>query len=584
VVVALAATTLTAVTPEEGSAALYAKETFNPTAGPLGPITVIGDSVMLGSMLYSPTLSDQLVARGWGPVRARAGGGYTTGKWNTGEARASYWINLWRQFNWDPVDVVVNLGGNDSGFCGTDLACAREAIMHLLDTIGPGHRIWWSKSTHHWVHLAKAINWNTALDQIAAERDDLFIWDWPTAMEAGNFPTSDNIHLSPDGYRTRSALMAHEITADLATGERTGGDVPLPAPAGPPSALEPIDPPARIVDTRSDPPGYVSAGTRLVVDVSDHVPAGSTAVAAYVSATETGGPGFLTAYECSAGRPDASSANYRHGDTRGAVAIVPISADGKFCLYTDADAHLLVDIQAAFVAISTGGLKLNPLATPNRLVDTRETGKREILEIAVPAEASAAAVSVTAIAGDSPGYLTAYPCSDDVPVIATVNFGVGEVISGSAFVPVGQGGTAGTICVFSNVSVDVTVDLTGTFAADGELAFVPVPPTRMLDTRNGAGGWSPLHGQFQTIDARVAPPTAKAVSGTITLVSPMRWGFLQAWGCGEHPTTANVTSLPGDVLANSVTTQVSADGRLCVFAHAAAGTLFDTTGWWIPTS
>ena len=90
VIAVLAVTTLTNVPPQEGSAAPLAKETFNPTFGPLGPITVIGDSVMLGSVIFSPTLSDHLAARGWGPIRVRAGGGYTTGSWNTGEARASY--------------------------------------------------------------------------------------------------------------------------------------------------------------------------------------------------------------------------------------------------------------------------------------------------------------------------------------------------------------------------------------------------------------------------------------------------------------------------------------------------------------
>src|SRR5689334_5635046 len=34
-----------------------------PTPGPLGPITVIGDSVLLGSLLTSPTLADTLAAR-----------------------------------------------------------------------------------------------------------------------------------------------------------------------------------------------------------------------------------------------------------------------------------------------------------------------------------------------------------------------------------------------------------------------------------------------------------------------------------------------------------------------------------------
>jgi hypothetical protein len=578
IVIALAATTLTTLTPQPGSAALLAKETFDRTPRPLGPISVIGDSVLLGALLYSPTLSDQLATQGWGPIRIRAGVGYTTGRFTqSGEARASYWIDRWRQEGWDPVDVVVGVGGNDAGYCDVDVSCAREAILYLVNAIGPGHRIWWPKITHHWARLHWQNNWNTALDQLAAERDDFFTWDWPGVMAAAGFVTNDNIHLSAPDYRTRSALMAAEITADLARATHTGGDVDLPDPAGPPSEFVPIEP-TRIIDTRIDAPGHVPARTRLVIDVSDQVPAGTTAVAAYVSATNTGGPGYLTAYECSAGRPLASSANHLGGETRGAVAIVPISTKGRFCLYTHADADLLVDLQAAFVPPDSGGLRFTPLGTPSRLVDTRQTGRQEIVEVAVPDGADAVAISLTAIADAEPGYLVAYPCTDPIPVVATVNHLAGEIISGAAFVPVSD---AGTICVRTKAPADITIDLTGTFSTDGDLAFVPVPPTRMIDTRYGTGGWSPIHGQLQVIDARVAPDGAKAVSGTITFVNPLRTGYLRAWGCGDQPTTANVTSLAGGVLANSVTTGLSETGRLCIFARSTTSTLFDTTGWWV---
>ncbi len=579
--IALVATTLTTLAPQQGSAALLAKETFDQTPRPLGPISLIGDSVLLGALLYSPTLSDQLAARGWGPIRIRAGVGYTTGHFTqSGEARASYWIDRWRREGWDPVDVVVGVGGNDAGYCGIDVSCARAAIMYVVNTIGPGHRIWWPKITHHWAREHWQQNWNTALDQIATERDDFFTWDWPGVMAAAGFRTTDNIHLSAPDYRTRSAMMAAEITADLARATRTGGDAGLPEPAGPPSELVPIEP-TRIIDTRIDPPGHVPARTKLVIDVSDHVPRGTTAVAAYVSATNTGGPGYLTAYECSAGKPLASSTNHLGGETRGAVAIVPISTKGRFCLYTYADADLLVDLQAAFVPPDSGGVRFTPLDTPVRLVDTRQTGRQEIVEVAVPDGADAVAISLTAIADDAPGYLVAYPCTDPIPVVATVNHLRGEIISGAAFVPVSDDGT---ICVRSKAAADITIDLTGTFSADGDLAFVPVPPTRMIDTRYGTGGWSPIQGQFQVIDARVAPPDAKAVSGTITLVAPLRTGYLRAWGCGNQPDTANVTSLAAGVLANSVTTGVSDDGRLCVFARSTTSTLFDTTGWWVAAS
>lgn len=546
-----------------------------------GAVTVLGDSVLQGSVIFGPTIVDRLAEYGWGPIRARAGVGYTTGKFSTNsvEAKSSYWIERWRQEGWDAPNVLVNLGANDSGRCNVDLQCARDAIMHLVDTIGPGHHIWWPQITRHPFYRHQADNWNLALHQIAEERDDFFTWNWPQVMAAGGFSSGDNTHLSADGYRTRSQFMAHEFSADLVTATRTGGDAPLAPTTGTTTGLVPVGP-IRVIDTRDDPPGTVPADTAIEVDVSALVPEGTTAIAAYVSATNTTGPGFLTAYECSSGRPEASAANHTTGQTRGAVAITPISDDGTFCLYTLAEADLLVDLQAAFVPDGEdAALRFDPLDTPQRLVDTRESGRRRIIEIDVPDGAEAVAISLTAAFTDTFGFLTAYPCTPDVPTVATVNYQPGEVVSGTAFVPVGDDGT---VCVYVLTDTDVTVDLTGTFAPDGELVFQPARPTRMIDTRVGIGGWTPVHGQFQTIEARVAPADAQAVSGTLTLVSPMRPGFLRAWGCGPEPDTANVTGLAGDVLANAVTTGISDDGRLCITARAATSTIFDTSGWWVP--
>ena len=564
-------------TRAERADALLAREIFDPTPRVHGAVTVIGDSVLLGSVINSPTILDQLAVRGWGPVRVRGGAAYSTGIFPvTTEARSSYWIERWRSQGWDAPNVIVNIGANDSGFCDRDLQCARDAVMHLVDTIGPGRRIWWPQTTRHPLFQHQADTWNLALRQIADERADFFTWDWPTVMALEGFASGDNTHLSPSGYRARSEIMAREFTADLARATRTGGDAPPATATGAPSELVPLDP-VRVIDTRIDPPGRVPPETAIVVDVSDHVPAGTSAIAAYVSATNTGGAGFLTAYDCPSGRPLASAANHAAGATRGAVAITPIAPDGTFCLYTHAAADLLVDLQAAFVPVAADGLRFDPLATPDRLVDTRETGRAEVIEVAVPAGADAVALSITAVFSDQFGFLTAYPCSDEIPFVATVNYGPNELISGTAFLPVGPDGT---VCVYVLNPTDVTIDLTGTFAADADLVFQAAAPARMIDTRVGTGGWSPLHGAWQQIDARVAPPDAEAVSGTLTMVAPLRTGFMRAWGCGVEPPTANVTAVRDTVLANSVTTGVSDDGRLCVMTAVATSTIFDTNGWW----
>jgi len=572
---------------EPADAAVIVKQVNDGTPRPLGPITVLGDSVLLGSLITSPMITDQLAAHGWGPIRARAGGSYSTGEWlDSGETRITYWIARWRAEGWDAPNVVINLGANDSGVCSADVACARRAIMYVVDAIGPGHQIWWPQITRHWVYDYQAAAWNQALREIAAERDDFHTWDWPAVMASGPFPSEDNTHLSPSGYRLRSALMADEITADLARGVPTGAAAALPPPAGEPSELVPV-PTTRVLDTRTTGTP-VGGGREIVVDVGTIVPAGATAVAAYVSATDTAGDGFLTAYECGTPRPTASAANYRAGQTRGAVTITPLTDDRRFCLYTLATAHLLVDVQAAFVPAadaSPHALRLQSLDTPQRLADTRSTGRAQLLTLAAPDGAEAVAVNVTAVGGAAPGYLVAYPCGIAPPASATVNHLAGEAIAGAAFVPVGPDGT---FCVWSlAATTDVVVDLTGIFvratAGAGGLAFVPVAPTRTFDTRDGTGGWEPIHGQGQTFAPPVAPAGARAVSGTLTIAGPLRPGFLRGWGCGPPPATSNVNAAKGAVLANFVTTGVAADGRLCVYAEATTTSIFDTTGWWVAT-
>lgn len=575
------AVTTVVLTATPADAAPLVVAASDPIARPLGPITVFGDSVLKGSLETSPSFVDRLAEQGWGPIRARAGGAYSTGEWLTsGETRASYWIQLWRSQGWDPADVVINLGANDVGICRASSACARRMILYVVDQLGPGHRIWWPQITHLGAGYADA--WNLALAQVALERDDFFTWDWPAEMASGGYASGDGVHLSPDSYRRRSIVMAAEVTAALGAANPIGAAAPLAPASSAPTEFVPLTT-TRVLDTRDASTGPVAAGGVIAVDTSAVVPAGTAAVAAYVTATEPDGPGYVTAFPCGAGPPIASTVNYPPGATRGSVTIVPV-ADGRFCLFTKAAAHLVVDLQGAFVPAGVAGaLRLRPEPTPIRLADTRPLGPVETLTVAVPGPAAAAAVNLTAVPRGEPGYLTAYPCDAERPLAAAVNFGPSGAVAAAAYVPVAADGT---ICVYAKGGADVVVDVTATFTpatAAGGLSFVPVVPTRTVDTRTGTGGWSPVHGVGQTIDVPVAPPDAQAVSGTLTLAGPVQAGYLRAWGCGPAPDTSNVNAAAGATVANHVTTGVGAGGKLCVFSLARGTTVFDTSGWWVNT-
>ena len=244
IVVLVAAVVGSSDVPRVEAAAL-AEARFVGTPGPLGPITVIGDSVMVGATV-EPSLPNLLAQRGWGPVQFRAGLGYSAGNFLPAghEASAANWIRWWRDAGWDAPNVVVNVGSNDVGFCGSSVACNANTIRYLLDAIGPGHTVWWSKITRHPNFFSGQTAYNQALDLVASERSNLRIWDWPTAATANSIAIGpDGVHLrDAANYRRRSVLMADDITTQLATASRVGGDAPTPVAAGAATEYEPLAP------------------------------------------------------------------------------------------------------------------------------------------------------------------------------------------------------------------------------------------------------------------------------------------------------------------------------------------------------
>jgi hypothetical protein len=139
--------------------------------------------------------------------------------------------------------------------------------------------------------------------------------------------------------------------------------------------------PSRLVDTRNaigGPTGVITPAapksvpvrgvTVTVTGAAHQVPADASAVALNVTMVEARAAGFATVWPCGAPMPEASNVNFGRGGTAANGVIAPIGADGSVCIFTSADAHVIVDIAGWF----TGGV--TPAFTgnnPRRLVDTR---------------------------------------------------------------------------------------------------------------------------------------------------------------------------------------------------------------------
>lgn len=104
--------------------------------------------------------------------------------------------------------------------------------------------------------------------------------------------------------------------------------------------------------------------------------------------------------------------------------------------------------------------------------------------------------------------------------------------------------------------------------------FVPVAPTRILDTRDGTGrsGTRGPIGPATAISVSITSPLhvsaadVNAVVLTVTVTGPTASGYLTVYPTGvTRPKISNLNFTPGETIPNLVTVPVGPDGRIRVF-------------------
>ena len=225
--------------------------------------------------------------------------------------------------------------------------------------------------------------------------------------------------------------------------------------------------PERLVDTRSG--AKISGGTVYEVIVAGRggVPADATSAALNVTVVDPSGDGYATIYPCGTATPASSNINFGTAQTVANSAIIGLGTDGKVCIVASADAHFVIDANAAFSPTGTGG-PFTALA-PTRLADSRPTpvagGTAYEISVAgnggVPTGATIAALNITIDAPSSDGYATVYPCGGVAPLASNLNFRSGQTVANAVTVGLG---TAGKVCVMTTADAAVVVDVAGYYA------------------------------------------------------------------------------------------------------------------------
>lgn len=248
---------------------------------------------------------------------------------------------------------------------------------------------------------------------------------------------------------------------------------------------EAVDP-ARILDSRSGigmPGGVarqIAAGEILPVTVAGvaGVPLDAAAVSFNLTATNVDGPGYVTVFPCGTPRPYASNINFASGVDVANLVTSRIGANGAVCLYSPANADLIMDIEGYFDAW-TGALRpvFTPLE-PVRVLDTRDgtgvvdrhvgpLGARQIIEVqiagvnGVPADARSVVLNVTVTDARGRGWVTVFPCGNPLPVVSNLNFVRGIDRANAVKAKIGAGGK---VCFYTESQTELVADQFGYFA------------------------------------------------------------------------------------------------------------------------
>ena len=396
-------------------------------------------------------------------------------------------------------------------------------------------------------------------------------------------------HSSRAGHR--GALVLAALLAGIAAGAAGITPATVGADSAGPAAFTPVLP-CRLVDTRHDHPQQVAAGTiRLQVTGACGVPAGASAVAVTVVATNTAAAGYVTVYPSSAAAPLASTLNYTAADTRANGTIVALSPAGQIDVAASSAADLVIDTTGYFSpagGAATAG-RFVPLS-PARLTDTRSGSKLAAhapftvgLPAGVPADALAVAVNLTAVEPEQTGFLTVYAAGTTPGVTSVLNYPAGSAPrAATVIVPVSAAG----FVVLSEAATHLLVDITGYFtgasaAAGTDGLLVARSPTRLLDTRTPS---APLYTQGAV---EVTMPTGAAVAVLNVTMIPNGPGFLSALPAGTSAGTPTVSSVNAGLasrpVANMAITPASSRG-VEVWSAAEAHVIVDLTGYFTGTA
>ncbi len=334
--------------------------------------------------------------------------------------------------------------------------------------------------------------------------------------------------------------------------------------------------------------GRPGAGWRMPVHVD--APEGSSAVMVNLAVTEAESRGHVSLEDCAArsGRRSTAALTFAAGQTIATMAVVPLDEAGRFCVYSSASTHRVIDV-IAYLGDSGERLWFDP-SEPTRLTDTRDDGAcipqqechdgpvSDQSEHAVPTSDDAPRIANLAVTDSSGrGYLQAGPCGSLGPdrTFANLNYADDGTRSNVAILDGGEFGA----CVFALRAAHVIVDELGRLDAEAGLGWNLGPSSRLLDTRECTDTWCDDRPTAESVIRIPLDTEAPAIAIAITATESDGPGYVWAGPCSyidgrERPGTSNLNHTAGQTVTNLALVDVE-DGELCLFNRSATHIVVD---------
>ncbi len=361
--------------------------------------------------------------------------------------------------------------------------------------------------------------------------------------------------------------------------------------------------PCRVADTRNATGSFggpeLAAGTSREFDIPQSacsIPSSAVAYSLNVTAVPSGPLGYLTLWPSGQTQPTVSTLN-SDGRVKANAAITPAGTNGGVSVFVTNASHIILDIDGYFVPAGTASaLGFYPV-TPCRVVDTRNANGSlggpslaanssrdfpvQSSNCALPSDAKAYSLNVTAIPKGTLGYLTMWPSGQTQPLVSTLNSPTGAVAANGAIVPAGSNGD---VSVFVSNPSDVVLDVNGYFAtpsANG-LSLYTTTPCRVLDSRNSAGAFNGVLAVAVENSSCAPSSTAQAYVLNATVVPSSSLGYLTLWPAGEtQPVVSTLNAVDGAVTSNMAIVPTM-NGSIDAFSSNPTQLILDLSSYFAP--